>query len=462
MRVLALSFVTLATFVVLACGEDVSIVEVVKGIEVVKEVPVERIVEVEKVVSSREVAGTQTTVEVADSGKGLRDLPRAPGADPAEAQVELDESTAAEEAIASLVTQRRVIVRTAEMSLVVSDVTDVLDAITEMADGLGGWVVSLDHRETHRGSISIRVPAEHLVETITRVRTLAVEVESEIVASRDVTDEYVDKTARLRNFRTTEEALLKLMDLADTVTDALKVQQSVTATQTNIELLQGQIKLLEETSAFSLIRIDVELVPGELRVDAGPDKTFAADEVARFRATFPTQQDIEDYTFTWDFGDGSNLVQGTRTAPTLDGGVQATDTVTHVYSGERDSPFIAEVEIVGMGRAGVVRGSDAMIVTITKVPTIEVFAGESRIVVEDELVEFGGSFTRPIGLIGLIFTWDFGDGSRLVTGGLDEEGTTAIATHTYPDHRPLAYTATLTLTGQSKAGEVQGSVQPGR
>ena len=89
------------------------------------------------------------------------------------------------------------------------------------------------------------------------------------------------------------------------------------------------------------------------------------------------------------------------------------------------------------------------------------FAGETRIVKEGEKVEFDGSFTRPEGLSDLTFRWDFGDGSTPVSGSLEEGVTTAAATHEYSDHRPFAYTATLTIIAQTEAGEVEVSASVG-
>ena len=122
--------------------------------------------------------------------------------------------------------------------------------------GLDGWVVSTNRFEKHRGFISFRVPAEALDKATARLREMAVEVKAEVSDSRDVTDEYFDLRARLDNQEATEEALLKLLGRAETVEAALKVQQTLTGVQEEVERLQGKIKLLEETSAFSLVSVN--------------------------------------------------------------------------------------------------------------------------------------------------------------------------------------------------------------
>ena len=468
-----------------------------------------------------------------------------------------------EQEVAALVTQQRIIVRTVDMSIVVSDVPTAVDGVAELARELGGWMVTTDRSEKHFGFVAIRVPADRLDEAVLRLRKMAVEVESEVSGSRDVTDEYFDIKARLENQQATEQALRRLLDRAEKVQDALKVQQALTQVQEDIERHLGRIKLLEETSAFSLINVSLRLEHAEMSVDGGLERTVSVGEVARFRATFlppegidefthtwdfgdgtpaitsrttsPTPDDaarvtetirhvysderdspffvevkitgtgdagvaegehtirvnvvesadipidagpdqasgvgelirfratfepperIDSFVFTWDFGDGSGLVSSDRTSPTEEEGKRVTATMSHVYRDERDSPYIAEVKITGRGDAGVAEGEDNIVVTVTKLPTVEVFAGDGRTVEEGEEVEFSGSFTRPEGVSDVRFRWTFGDGSPPETGALKEGDTNAVATHVYPHNRPFPYTATLTITAESDAGSVESS-----
>ena len=359
--------------------------------------------------------------------------------------------------VATLVQQRRIIVRTVDMGIVVDDVAESVDAIGGVAEEMGGWLVSSSRAEEHRGSVSIRVPAERLEEAIMRLRAMAQDVKSEITSSRDVTDEYYDIQARLTNLEATEGALIKLLDRAEKVEDALSIQQSLSEVQEDIERLQGRIKLLEQTAAYSLINVYLELVKGKMTIDAGADKSAAVDEAVRFRATFTPPSDIEEFTFTWDFGDGSHPASSNRTAPTEDETKRVTATITHVYADERDSPYIAQIKISGFGEAGEFEGEDTVIVTVSRAPVIDVFAGEHFSIDAGETVEFSGSFTRPNEIRDVKYVWDFGDGSDPESGSVREGATTVVASHTYPNHRPYPYEVRLTIMAQSDAGPVEKS-----
>ena len=372
----------------------------------------------------------------------------------------VDETQFADETVASLVLQERIIIRTVYVSLVVDSVLASLDSVTALAQEFGGWVVSSSRSEKHFGSISLRVPAEELGAVIIRLRDMAVEVESEISTSEDVTEEYVDTRARLESLQAERDSYILLFESAKDVDESLKVRQALTEVQVDIEVLQGRINLLERTSAFSLINVDLRLEPAEMFVTAGQDQTAGVGDPVRFRAFFNPPDGIGDFQFTWDFGDGSPVVTSDRTAPTKDGNTRVTATVTHFYFDELDSPFFAKVKIIGSGKIGIAENDDTLVVTVTKIPSIEVFAGDSITVEEGQEIEFSGSFTRPEGVTDVKFKWDFGDGSAPVIGDVADGATNADAMHSYTDHRPFPFLATLTITAQSDAGEVETSGLP--
>ncbi len=357
---------------------------------------------------------------------------------------------------AQLVSQRRIIVRTASMVIVVDEIQATIDEISQMADVLGGWVVSTDRSRKHDGSVSIRVPAVSLDLAIEELRELAKDVETEITTSQDVTDEYYDLQSRLKNQQATEAALIRLLDRAENVEHALAVQRELSNVQENVERLLGRIKLLEETSAFSLITVSLRLAPLDMVIDAGPDQSVAVHSPTRFRATFTPPEGMDQHSITWDFGDGSEPVYISRTAPTTNEGERVTATVTHTYNDPKDSPFIVQVTISSFGESGVAEGEDTLIVSVSEIPVIEVYAGNDINATQNEEVVFTASFTRPAGLTDVRYEWDFGDGSPIFEGEVSE-GTRVATTHSYADFRPDPYRARLTIIADSAVGEVSSS-----
>jgi PKD repeat protein len=133
------------------------------------------------------------------------------------------------------------------------------------------------------------------------LRKLAVEVSSESTSSKDVTEEYVDLSTKLRNLEATEEQLLKIMEKAETVEDILNVQRELSKTRGEIEQTKGRMQYLERTSATSLIEVNLEQSTLEAKFTA--DKTTAKEgEKIRFYAE--VAGGFPPYSYEWDFGDG--------------------------------------------------------------------------------------------------------------------------------------------------------------
>ena len=355
--------------------------------------------------------------------------------------------------------QNRVIVRTVDMGVIVADVAQSSDAIVELTIEFGGWMVSSDRSRKHQASLSVRVPAESLDEFVLMLRRMVDKVEYETSASQDVTDDFVDNQARLNGLRSTEQRLLDFLEQAVNVEEALNIQVELAKIRLEIETIEGKLRFLSETAAYSLVNLSLTTRPGDMAVDAGPDATFRAGLSNTFRASFQPPDGVDEFKFTWDFGDGSPKVEGTRTAPTADPGERVTATVTHTYTNVAQSPYIVQLNLSGIGDAGLFLGSDTLIATVSEIPFIEVFAGENRVVDEGDEVEYSGSFTRPESLWDFKYRWDFGDGSATVFDAPPEGETRAMARHVFRDYRPNPYPVVLTVTAQSEAGEVSASAK---
>ena len=421
-------------------------------VEVVREVPVEKVVVqevfverervVEKVVMAAPTPAQAQAVQLESESAGTGALQ--------------DIGDTQQQVVQSAI-QKRIIIYTVDMTLEIVDVATSVDEVGAMAREMGGWIVSTSRAERHVGFISIRVPAERLDEAVARLRGMAVDVQAENASSRDVTDEYVDLTSRLGNLEATETALLRLFDRAATVEEALDVQRTLSQVQGEIEVIKGRINFLEQTSAFSLINVALVLEPQSMEIDAGGDQIAGVGQPVRFRALFKPPEGIDRFSYVWDFGDGSGPFYSDRTAPTADEDTRVTAPVTHVYYDVENSPYFAEITITGTGDSGVAEAKASVVVTVSEIPVITVFAGTEKTVEEGEEAEFSGSFTRPEGVSDLKFTWTFGDGSATVTGDVATGVTTAATTHTYANYRPDPYTATLTVTGKTDAGDIEAS-----
>ena len=204
----------------------------------------------------------------------------------------------------------RMIVRTGNMRLVVDDVLDTIDNIIGLADRFEGYVVSSNSwREDDRvyGAIAIRVPAEYFTEAMDLLGEMAVEVKSQDIYSIDVTEEYVDLSARLQNLEATEQQLIRIMEKAEEVDDILDVQRELTDTREEIERIKGRMQYLQQTSDTSLIEVHLEQAKLEVKLNASKRNMERGEEVW-FEAIIAGG--FQPYSYEWDFGDGTTSTEG--------------------------------------------------------------------------------------------------------------------------------------------------------
>ena len=158
----------------------------------------------------------------------------------------------------------RMIVRSAELRVTVADTGKAVDAATREVEGLGGYVAGSRvwrDGELLRAHLTLRVPADKLTPALARLRGLSKRVENETISSEDVSAEYVDISARVRNLEATEEELRQLLVVARQnsrrATDVLEVHAQLSQIRGEIEQAKGRMRYLSETAAMSSIALEI-------------------------------------------------------------------------------------------------------------------------------------------------------------------------------------------------------------
>jgi hypothetical protein len=165
---------------------------------------------------------------------------------------------------------RKIIAR-AGLTLVVADTQATVDSIGELMNELGGYVSTSnlyrstwDSSEALQGSITLRVPTENLEAALEALEGLAVEVDSRTLNREDVTDQYTDVDAQIRNLEATETELVAMLAEVrerpnSTTEDIMAVYRTLTEVRGQIETLQGRKNMWD--NLISLSTIEVTLVP---------------------------------------------------------------------------------------------------------------------------------------------------------------------------------------------------------
>jgi Domain of unknown function (DUF4349) len=159
------------------------------------------------------------------------------------------------------------IVKTASLGLGIAhgSFDDKVGQAHAVADSFGGFVVQSfasqgSGNRIAEGSLVLRVPAESYDAALSRLRGLG-KVESLEESGQDVSKEFVDLNARIRQLRAVEAQLLQLLQQANDVPAALAVQSQLSQVQLDLEQARGRLQYLDNRVAFATISMSMhELV----------------------------------------------------------------------------------------------------------------------------------------------------------------------------------------------------------
>ena len=169
----------------------------------------------------------------------------------------------------------RKIIRTATLELEVEAVGAAVQKVESIAVAAGGFVSrssvfieepselgeedDIAPRRTQTATVTIRVPAEVYASVMSQLRGVAEEVKSESSEASEVTEEYTDLQARLRNLEATEAGYLELLTKAEEIADILIVQDRINSVRLEIEQVQGRVNLLDSLTDLATITVQLTL-----------------------------------------------------------------------------------------------------------------------------------------------------------------------------------------------------------
>ncbi len=143
----------------------------------------------------------------------------------------------------------RKMVRTDSIDLVAQHPAETAEQISQLATRLGGFLVTSEvsgDPDTPNASLTIRVPAARFDEARAEIRKLGLRVDDERIEAQDVTRQYVDQEAHLRNLRAEEQQYLAILKHAATVKDTLEVSEKLSEVRGEIEQQQAEFDTLSK------------------------------------------------------------------------------------------------------------------------------------------------------------------------------------------------------------------------
>lgn len=171
-------------------------------------------------------------------------------------------------------------IRRAEVDLAVEDGPRAFAEIRALTERSGGFVDGADltrpdDGEGFTGTIVIRVPADGLDDVVDAITALAVEEPNVHLSTEDVTEEFIDLEARLKNLRILEAELQELLAEVRAADDPDPAQlftvfERLRQVRDEIEQIEGRRRLLEEQVSLSTVTIHLRQQPDAAAVPSDP------------------------------------------------------------------------------------------------------------------------------------------------------------------------------------------------
>ena len=170
------------------------------------------------------------------------------------------------------VVENRRVIRQANLQLHASDTRATFDEVIRLTESVGGFVSNANVFPFEGDdaqpdvSMTLRIPADQLTAIMTTIKDSVDEVVAESQGARDVTEQFVDLEARLRNFEALEIELRALLEEVRSQPDAdpvklLTVFNELSSVRGQIEQIQGQINYLTDLTAMATLEVYVSQTP---------------------------------------------------------------------------------------------------------------------------------------------------------------------------------------------------------
>ena len=172
------------------------------------------------------------------------------------------------------------IIKNADVKLLVADTDVAIDRTTQLIGDLGGYIISSRvwvqpyfEFNLKYATLTIGLPVDQFERALTRLRALAIKVQDETASGEDVTNQFVDLQSQLTNLESTRERIKSFLEDAKTVDEALRINQQLSDIEGQIEQIKGQMNYLQDRSAYSTITVNFEPQQPEIVTTPTPTPT---------------------------------------------------------------------------------------------------------------------------------------------------------------------------------------------
>jgi len=165
----------------------------------------------------------------------------------------------------------RKLIRNARVDLEVRSFEEAVQQIAGFANEAKGYIATSnsDKQENGklRGEVVVKVLPENLDDFLEKLRGVG-DLKNQAIGTDDVTKQYFDTDARLKNAQAMEQRLIDVLKRkSDDINDLLAVEKELGRVREQIEQMQGELKFMDTQAQFATVTI--ALAEKDMDVPAG-------------------------------------------------------------------------------------------------------------------------------------------------------------------------------------------------
>jgi uncharacterized protein DUF4349 len=155
----------------------------------------------------------------------------------------------------------RLIVRTGQASIEVDSLEPAIAELRRVAQRVGGFIadaaVQSGRSQVRSATLQLKVPASRFDDLTEGLRPLG-RLQFVNVAAEDVSEEFVDLTARVANAHRLEERLVELLRTrTGKLQDVLTVERELARVREEIERMEGRVRFLRASAQLSTLSVNL-------------------------------------------------------------------------------------------------------------------------------------------------------------------------------------------------------------
>jgi len=153
------------------------------------------------------------------------------------------------------------LVKKGELTISSKDIELTKELVYRLVKECNGYVINENFTNNDYNTyfdISLNIRASHFDLFLKKLDSSKINIVSRTFSVEDISMEYIDDSTRLCNKKKLERKYIDLLAKSNDIKNLLEIEEKLEEIQTDIEVKESQLKLLDKQIAYSEVKIKIE------------------------------------------------------------------------------------------------------------------------------------------------------------------------------------------------------------